>query len=172
MEIYTPRLRLEPLEERHAELLFDGLQSPHLYQFTSDAPPRNIHGLRARYRKLAHRHSPDGSELWLNWAVWSLAEKRYVGYVQATIAKDRDANVAYVFFPDAWGKGYGREAVKRMLDHLSEKYGHPEFSAYVDVRNHRSISLLQDLGFSRVGIRKDAELIKGVSTDEAEYRKP
>jgi [ribosomal protein S5]-alanine N-acetyltransferase len=171
MEIFTARLRLESIEERHAELFFDQLQNPDLYRFTPDAPPRTIDELRFRYRALECAHSPDGTEVWLNWAVWSNPEQRYVGYVQATVTKHYNASIAYVFFSDAWGKGYAREAVRRMLDHLNENYERPEFVAFVDIENHRSVSLLQDLGFSRVGIRKGARPSSDASKAEAEYRK-
>jgi ribosomal-protein-alanine N-acetyltransferase len=170
-ELHTPRLRLEPLGPRHAEAFFDGLTSESIYDFISDAPPRTVFDLRRRFAELAGGESPNGCERWLNWAVWVRSEKRYVGYVQATVAGDRKATVAYVFFPNAWGRGYAREAVKYMIDWLIGEYPDLELCAYVAVRNDRSISLLRHLGFACVNIRTRAELIRGVLSDEAEFRK-
>ena len=171
MELHTARLVLEPLEPRHASVLFEELQNPILYEFTDDEPPRNIEMLRDRYTALARRRSPDRAETWLNWVVWSVPEERYVGYVQATIAEGGSASIAYVFFADFWGKGYAREAVQSMLDHLVASQNAHEFRASVDQRNRRSIALLEHLGFVRVAVHKTPAPIKGVSSDEFEYRK-
>jgi RimJ/RimL family protein N-acetyltransferase len=171
MELHTPRLVLEPLEPRHASVLFEELQSPLLYEFTEDEPPRSVEALRDRYTALARRRSPDGAETWLNWVVRALPEKRYAGYVQATIAEGGSAFIAYVFFTGFRGKGYAREAAQRMLDHLGASYNCHEFRASVDERNHRSIALLEYSGFVRVAVRKTPTPIKGVSSDEFEYCK-
>src|ERR1700730_6301834 len=147
MELLTDRLRLEPLEARHADLLFECLQSASIYDFIPDKPPKSVEALRERYERLATRRSPDGMEVWLNWAVWSLVEKRYIGYVQATIVANRKVVLAYVLSPDAWSKGNGREAVRRIIDHLVEICPQAEVRAFVDVRNNRSIALLRAVGF-------------------------
>src|SRR5579872_4594279 len=61
-QIDTQRLILEPLVERHADVLFEGLSDARLYEFTDDKPPANLSTLRARFHRLESRHSPDGSE--------------------------------------------------------------------------------------------------------------
>jgi len=171
MDLVTRRLRLEPLEPHHAEALFAGLQNGSLYEYISDVPPVTVDTLRERYTRLSTRKSPEGTEHWLNWAIWSESEGRYLGYVQATVVVDSGAaTIAYVLFRDAWGVGYAREAVAAIIDHLIAAYRSPEVRANVDTRNLRSIALLEALGFDRVAVRKDAELIHGVLTDEAEYR--
>jgi len=163
------RLHLQPLEPHHAESLFDGLQNPRLYDFIDDQPPITIEALRARYVRLARRRSPDGSEIWLNWAVWSADETRFIGYVQATVTPDERAVIAYVLFPDAWGKGYAKAAVTLMMSHLAAIRPNLDFHAYADVRNRRSIALLDALGFRRIAVRKDAGTIRGMASDEAEF---
>ena len=171
MELLTPRLRLETLKPHHADAFFDDLQDARLYDYVADMPPSSIESLRDRYRALSRGQSPDGTEVWLNWAVWAFEEARHIGYVQATITATGGAIIAYVFFLHSWGKGYAREAVRRLIVYLCETYRPSELRAYVDVRNSRSIALLHALEFERVAVRKDAEMIHGVLTDEAEYRK-
>jgi RimJ/RimL family protein N-acetyltransferase len=171
IELSTARLRLEPLEPRHADGLFEGLQHPAIYAFIADAPPASIDALRDRYARLARRVSPDGAEEWLNWALRGVEEERLLGYVQATLPEEGDASIAYVLVPEAWGRGYAREAVAAMMDHLGAAYGRAAVRATVDTRNARSVALLEALGFERVRVREGAEWIGGVSTDEAEYRR-
>ncbi|MCC5642063.1 GNAT family N-acetyltransferase [Nostoc sp. CHAB 5824] len=171
MNIYSQRLCLEPLEPYHAELLFEGLQSASIYDFIEDVPPQNIELLRERYMVLARRQSPDGTEIWLNWAVWSFVEKYYVGYVQTTITVNKRAIVGYVFFPHSWGKGYAREAVTCMINYLVDTYQNLDFCAYVDVQNHRSIALLHNLGFVRSTFFQNVESKQDEFNHEVQYRK-
>lgn len=147
----TVRLRLEPLEEAHADLLFDGLRDEALYEFIDEAPPRDAEALRERYRRWTSRASPDGRQAWLNWALWSLPAGRFVGWVQATVHPDCAADIAYVLFRGAWGQGYAREAVAALIGHLREDWKVNTVRASVDARNRRSIALLEALGFGPAG---------------------
>jgi [ribosomal protein S5]-alanine N-acetyltransferase len=152
----TARVALEPLEPRHADELFEGLQDERLYRWIPEQRPESIESLRRRYEKLHLRRSPDGTELWLNWAIRALNETRYVGYVQATVRGNK-ALIAYVFFTDAWGKGFAFEAVVAMIMELREQYHVSEVCATVDQRNERSIRLLTKLGFKQVRINAPAD---------------
>ncbi|HEX6370897.1 MAG TPA: GNAT family N-acetyltransferase [Longimicrobium sp.] len=163
----TARLRLEPIETRHAEVFFGGLQDSDLYEFIDDIAPVTVEALRERYRMLARRQSPDGSEWWLNWAVASRVDGRYLGYVQATIPRDRPALIAYVFFRAAWGKGYATEAVAHLVGYLHRTWGCAEVAARVDAGNARSIALLGRLGFELVTEGPEAG---SVAPGEAEYQ--
>jgi ribosomal-protein-alanine N-acetyltransferase len=154
MEISSPRLRLEPLEERHAEALFEGLRAEAIYRFIDEEAPSSLAALRERYRRLQRRRSPSGSETWLNWAVWCLTGERYVGYVQATIRPDRSALIAYVIFPESWRRGFASEAVTMMVEELIREHGVHAFAATVDERNRASLALLRKLGFKQTGERR------------------
>lgn len=154
----------------HADKLFEGLRNERLYEFIAERPPTSLSALRDRYRLLATRNSPDNSEEWLNWALWSKPDNRYVGYVQATVYPNRSAQIAYVLMFDDWRKGFAREAVTAMVAHLHEHYRVSQVLARVDTRNQRSIGLLEALGFDRLAVHRQAEKIRGVWSDEAEYR--
>ncbi len=167
--LQTPRLCLIPLDPAHADLLFDGLRDDRLYEFIPDSPPVSVEWLRARYEKLAGRVSPDGTEAWLNWAVWASQAARYIGYVQATIRGGGVAEIAYVLFRAAWGNGFGREAVAAMISDLRDGYGATMARATVDPRNTRSVRLLLSLGFQHTMLRTGADRIRGILADESDY---
>jgi ribosomal-protein-alanine N-acetyltransferase len=170
LTLETRRLRLEPLAPRHAAALFEELRDSRLYEFLSEEPPASVAALRARYRMLARRKSPDGTEGWLNWALWSRDACRYVGYVQATVRPDRSAGIAYLLFAPYWGSGYAREAVAAMVTHLREHHDVTLISARVDTKNSRSIVLLEALGFERIAVYHAAACIRGIPRDDSEYR--
>ena len=170
--LHTSRLKLEPLGEAHAAALFEGLSDHRLYEFIGEQAPVSVEALAERYRRLATRMSPDGREHWLNWAIGSQASGRHVGWVQATVHADRSAHVAYLLFRESWGQGFAREAATAMVEHLRDAWSVRIVRATVDVRNRRSIALLEALGFVRGAVRRDAEVIRGVLSDEVEYRRP
>ena len=165
----TGRLRLEPLEERHAAALFAGLSDGALYEFTGDRAPQSLEALARRYRQLETRTSPDGREAWLNWALWSLPDAGYVGLIQATVHAERWAHVAYVLFRDAWSRGYAREATAALIDSLSLEWGVREIWATVDVRHRRAIALLEELGFLRMLHRHADSTTPDLPADEYLY---
>lgn len=147
LTLSTERLVMEPLEARHAAPLWPVLADPSLYQFTDDAPPKDLLWLQQRYQKLSGRKSPDGREHWLNWAIRDSGDDQFIGYVQATLASAGTAQIAYMLAKASWGRGLAREAVGAMLLHLESDWAVRMAVAQVDARNLRSIRLLEFLGF-------------------------
>jgi len=144
------RVRLDPLRVELARPMFDVLADERIYEFISERPPKSVEHLEARYEILATRLSPDATCRWLNWCVFSIKDRRYVGYVQATVPVQGDsAEIAYVFSPLFWGQGFAFNAVAVMLSMLARDYGCKHFIAHTEMTNLRSVSLLRRLGFIR-----------------------
>ena len=121
----TDRLVLEPLTRGHAEVMYEVLGDPGLYAYLDDGPPPSLDHLRGVYRQLEARVSPDGSELWLNWAV-CLRGGGTVGFVQATVAgaeawvhfnprAGRDARGCRIDCADAAHDAEGRPSIAMAL---------------------------------------------------------
>jgi len=163
----SPPLILEPLVERHAAILFSLLQDPALYEFVPEDAPKSLEQLQSRFRMLEGRRSPDGDELWLNWAV--LVDGEAAGLVQATCRLDRKLFVAYEVFDGFRRRGVAVGAVRLMLSHLSKFHLADLALAYVDTRNAASIAVLARLGFSRVRRIEGADYFKNAVSDEFEY---
>ena len=144
--IITPELTLEPLRTGHAEAMFDLLCDPAIYEYLDYSPPKSVEYLRGVYERLEARKSPDGSQLWLNWVICP-RDFPPVGYVQATVASNRTAHVAYVLASRYWGHGHAQRAMQAMLDHLTSAYDVGRCLATVEVENRRSIRLLERLDF-------------------------
>ncbi len=164
----APPLRLEPLVPDHADALFEGLCDPELYRFIPRPPPASLEALRTRYERLSSRSSPDGTEAWLNWAIWSEDDAATVGFVQATVGPS--AEIAYVLCRPYWGRGHARTAVAAMLEIIDREYGPIGCQAHIDPRNVASVALVRALGFVHVGTEVDADIIDGEPADEATYR--
>ncbi len=170
----TERLLLEPLMPEHATLLFEGLADERLYRFIPTDAPESAEALETRYRKLSSRRSPDGAEVWLNFAMrlreeGTLPKASYVGMLEATVFPNRSAYIAYTVFVPFWRQGYAREGCARMLRHLLEDYRVLVVVAEMDTRNAASVSLVEALGFERVGTTLGADHFKGSVSDEHRY---
>jgi len=142
----TARLRLEPQTAAHAEEMFAVLSDPAIYEY-ENTPPASLEWLRERYAKLESRRSPDGGQQWLNWVV-RLRTGEPIGYVQATVFAGGRAAIAYELSSRYWGRGLAREACEAMLSELAARYGVLDAHAVFKQRNHRSLRLLQRLGFA------------------------
>ena len=170
----TERLFLEPLMPEHAPLLAKDLADERLYRFIPTDAPESAEALETRYRKLSSRRSPDGSEVWLNFAMrlreeGTLPKASYVGMLEATVFPNRSAYIAYTVFVPFWRQGYAREGCARMLRHLLEDYKVLVVVAEMDTRNAASVSLAEALGFERVGTTLGADHFKGSVSDEHRY---
>ena len=163
----TPRLRLEPQVAGHAEALLEVLADPRTHTYIPSEPPTDLNALRARYARLETRRSPDGTEWWLNWTVFAALEA--IGTVQASVRHtEGSADVAYVFAPAAWGRGYAAEAMRAVLGFLPT-LGVVRAKAYIDTRNLASQRLITRLGFVQVGEILAADEFKGEVSDEYVY---
>jgi ribosomal-protein-alanine N-acetyltransferase len=138
-------LTLEPQFASHARAMFELLSDESLYEFENQ-PPASLAALRARFRRLESRRSPDGSQQWLNWVI-RLHSGDVAGYVQATVHRDGRAALAYVVGSNYWGKGIATKAVRAMMGELGARHGAAEFFAILKAGNTRSRRLLQRLGF-------------------------
>ena len=142
----TSGLVLEPQTQAHAEEMFDVLGDAAIYEYENE-PPASVEWLRARFKKLESRQSPNGREQWLNWVI-RLPTGGLIGYVQATVDHGGAASIAYVLSSAHWGRGLASTAVRAMIAELLEHHRVDHFYAVLKRENHRSLRLLERLGFS------------------------
>jgi RimJ/RimL family protein N-acetyltransferase len=145
--LHAPGLRLEPQTAAHAREMFEVLNDVEVHTYLDDTPPVSVDALRDRLARLETRHSVDGSEQWLNWAL-RLGDGVLIGYVQATVQANGLAWVAYVLGRAHWGRGHATRAMGAMIDELVNQYGVTQLLATADRDNRASIALLGRLGFT------------------------
>ena len=164
----TARLRIEPLRSNHAPLLFDALADSRIYTYVPDEVHTSVESLTRRYAFL-ERGAPEGvREVWLNWALQRVNDAAYIGTLQATVVPDSHAHIGYVLTPSAWGHGFATEACRWLVAALQRRFVLNEILATVDVRNARSLRVLERLGFQCIGT-EPAE-IRGETTTDFRYR--
>lgn len=160
---------LEPINEHHAELLFNELQAQELYDYIPQSPPESITTLKRRYLKWSARKSPIGDEYWLNYAIFDIDLSDYVGTVQATLQSKGKNYIAYEVFPKYQRRKVGTNAVKCLIAFMQSSFNIAVVTAHVDTRNEKSYKFLESLGFDRKSIIHDADFFNNSSSDEYVY---
>jgi ribosomal-protein-serine acetyltransferase len=103
------------------------------------------------------------------FAVWHRG--RIVG-ATGTVTMDRthdSAEVGYFVVGEAEGKGIMTRAVSAFVEHLFEAEGMNRLSARIMTENHRSIALIERLGFAREGVHREAYKLRDVHRDLVVY---
>ena len=166
-ELSSPRLVLEPLQARHAPLLFAGLSEPSLYTYIPQDPPTDHGALTARFERIARRGGARGDEVWLNWAM-RMVDGSYCGQFEATANVGGYVDIAYFVFAPMQGHGIATEAGATAIAALRAR-GATRIGASLDTRNLASAALVERLGMKRVKTEVAADFFKGASSDEFRY---
>jgi ribosomal-protein-alanine N-acetyltransferase len=167
--ITTPRLRLEPLDGRHAALLFEGLRDPAIYEWISVQPSPDLAHLQARWTRVAQLPLVGVDVLDVGWAVQRSADGAWIGKMDAAVtALGMATNVGYLFVRAAWGHGYATEALVALAAHL-RRHGVFEQHATVTVGNTASCRVLDRAGFVRERVLPANDTLRGVPVDDVEY---
>jgi RimJ/RimL family protein N-acetyltransferase len=162
-------MRVEPLLPAHAALLFPILADARLYTLVPESPYASEMALADRFARLARGAPANTDETWLNWALLRCDMRQAVGTLQATVTAAGRVYIGYVIDPARWGEGYATEACRWLLATLPRRVFITEFIATVDVRNARSIRVLERLGFVRIGV--EAAQLHGAPTTDYRYRR-
>ncbi len=148
--IDTERLTIEALAVRHAAGLFVALDDERVGRFIGGPDVTSVEALVARIERVSAGPGPEWDEQWLNWAV--LLDGVVIGRIEATlrhgVGQPGIAEIAYVFGPAWWGRGFATEATAWMIDHLASAHSVIQCWATVDPSNTASIDLLERLGFA------------------------
>jgi RimJ/RimL family protein N-acetyltransferase len=86
-----------------------------------------------------------------------------------TSAVDRQAEIGYVFHPDAQGRGLATEAARALVDLAFDGLGVHRVYGAIDARNGASARVLEHLGMRREAHLVENEWVKGEWTDEVIY---
>ena len=150
--IFTPRLELRRTRAEDAAAMFDALRDPRMYAFIPRGAPVKVADVEARFARVIQETAPDRLDQWLNWTVWLREANTGLGTIEATVKPDHRTEIGYLFDTRVWRRGYAREAVSAMINHLSQN-GAASFEASIDIRNTASKALAASLGFTHVETR-------------------
>ncbi len=153
----SARLTMRPQRLDDAEALFEAYGDTELMRYWSSGPHADLAETRAYMAPRLDRS---------DWRAWSIIEResdRVIGTVSAGQRRAGVVEIGYLLVRSAWGRGYAREAVSRLIDLLVRDEGNRRVFADTDPDNVASNTLLETLGFRREGyLRAEWETHIGV----------
>jgi RimJ/RimL family protein N-acetyltransferase len=148
--IRTERLELRPLVADDADDLVELLDDPLVNEWLGP----DLADLRERFTRWESRRSPDGSQVWLNWAARRLDDGAPVAWVQATV-KGPAAEVAYATLPSQRRRGYTAEAVRAVSGWLDVA----SLEAHIEASNEGSAGVARAIGLHPTDELHDGEVV-------------
>jgi len=148
----SERLAIEPVETGHADETFVHLSDETMWRYFPHQRAESLEQLRETYARRARGPSNE-KERWENWVLRERASGAAAGDLQATIFCDeKRALIAYGVFAPFRGRGYAREAVHVLLEHLRSSHNVRRAIAEISPHNEPSLRLIRDLGFVQTGM--------------------
>lgn len=144
--IETERLILKLYEENDRES-FVGLLTDERVMKYVDKGVMSPHAAEALWNKMMGWY---GQGMDTVWAVFSKEDGSYLGNasIRPRLEKPSDWEVGYYLVPGAWGKGFGSELAKRLVEYGFEDLGLEAVFATVDYENVPSRRILEKAGMS------------------------
>jgi RimJ/RimL family protein N-acetyltransferase len=144
----APRLIIEPLRAEHLPELATQLRQPLVYEHIGGTPTLEAFILD-RERALAGPGEAARDQVWLNFLVREQTSRQMLGRLEATL-HDAVAEVAFLFGPSHWGKGYASEALAWLHAVIQASHGISSFWATTVPENSRCQALLRRSGYEQV----------------------
>ncbi|MCG7202667.1 GNAT family N-acetyltransferase [Streptomyces arenae] len=151
MQMDTPRLRLRHFTPADVEAFVAYRSDPEVARYQDWEFPLSLESARRLVR--AYSRSDPGAPGWFPYAIEVKADGCVVGDVAVHRRRSgEEAELGFSLARDRQGQGYATEAVRGVLDTLFAG-GLRTAAAECDVRNERSVRLLERLGFTCTGQR-------------------
>jgi RimJ/RimL family protein N-acetyltransferase len=152
-------VRLEPLEPRHADGLWEAARDPLTWQWLSILQPETREQLD-EVLAAAMSARDAGDEL----PLVTHSDGRIVGSTRFLALRPEHGSVEIGWtwlHPSAWGTGVNVEAKLLMLQHAFEQWGCRRVELKTDARNDRSRGAMEAMGARFEGIHRKHMLVRG-----------
>lgn len=152
--VTTERLTLREVEIGDQQKIFEGFSNPIVTKYmditysTFEATAEQMLWYETK------RKNGTGN----SWAVIN-EQQAFIGVISTYNLHPlhKRCEIGYWFFPEYWGKGYGKESMDILLKTLAKQQNIHRFIAEVEPENKASVALLNSLGFIREAVFKEHE---------------
>ena len=158
--LYTERLSLRMMHPIDAEDMFDYARRPEVTKYLLWREHTDIEYTRDYLNYISGRYAL-GS--FFDWALIDRESRRMIGTCGFTRIDtvNNSAEIGYVLNPDFHRRGFGSEAVRRVLKFGFEELGLQRIEARFMQGNEASLALMKSVGMTFEGYMRDLMLVKG-----------
>jgi aminoglycoside 6'-N-acetyltransferase len=165
--VHTERLTLRAMTQDDAEDLAARRSDPVTAEFQAWSLPYSPERARALIEDVnGHPWATPGE--WHQLAVVETASGRVVGDLAFFLAANgHSGEIGYTLHPWARGQGFATEAAGALVDHLVRELGLHRVEASTHPGNAASNRVLERLGFTLEGVKRESYWVDEVVTDDA-----
>ena len=158
--LYTEHLSLRMMNPIDAEDMFDYARRPEVTKYLLWREHTDIEYTRDYLNYISGRYAL-GS--FFDWALIDRESRRMIGTCGFTRidTANNSAEIGYVLNPDFHRRGFGSEAVRRVLKFGFEELGLQRIEARFMQGNEASLALMKSVGMTFEGYMRDLMLVKG-----------
>lgn len=162
------RVVLRWLTREDIPALYTVFSDPEVMRFWGTPPMEDETEAHALLEEI-HTYAQNGALL--QWGLARRSDDQMMGTctLVGLDIKNRRAEIGFALGRAHWGKGYMREMLPVLLDHVFETLDLHGIEADVDPRNTASIRLLEHLGFKREGVLRERWFVNGEAQDSIIY---
>jgi len=166
--LHTERLTLRIMEERDLAALQAYYTDPLYLRYLPNTAWTSLEDAHAWFHRLDARRREGAA---LQFVIEDKATGAVLGICLLFNLDDgsQRAELGYALGPAHQGKGYAREAVKRLIEFAFDELGLRRLDATVDPRNAASARVLTDFGFVHEGTKRENVVMKGEVVSSALY---
>ena len=148
----------EPLTLAHTDQLAVLLLNDDVYKYIGGRPPSRAQFCEGMRRAMAGPPPSRAGEEWINYAVRRIDDNILLGRLEATV-HDGIAEVAFLFGPKYWGKGYATKSLLWLHQQLHARNSLPALWATTVRDNHKCQALLRRCGYIAVTNERPPHLV-------------
>lgn len=166
----TNRLIIRDYIEEDLFDLYQLLGDSMAMKFTMDLYVESIEGARENLN-YAMTHASSRPRSVFFFAVLEKATGRYIGSCGFNEIEDSrtdtiaSVEMGYFYMPEFWGRGYGTEAAKALIDYMIEHTAYMRITAGCAATNTASIKILNAAGLSLIRVLPDHQKIQDQVVD-------
>ncbi len=156
----TERLYLRPMSVVDASDMYEYAKRRDVTEYLLWSPHPSEQYTRDYLRYIERRYAMGE---FYDWAVVERSSKKMIGTAGFTRFDfpHNSGEIGYVLNPDFHGRGYGTEAARRVIRFGFERLGLHRIEAKFMRGNDASLHVMEKLGMSLEGYRRDGMLVKG-----------
>ena len=158
--LYTERLSLRAMHPIDAEDMFDYAKRPEVTKYLLWSEHEDIYMTRDYLHYIGRRYALGD---FYDWAIIDRESRKMIGTCGFTKidAANNSAEIGYVLNPDFHRRGFGSEAVKRILQFGFEELSLNRIEARFMQGNAASRALAESVGMTFEGYMRDLVFVKG-----------
>ncbi|BAJ63298.1 GNAT family N-acetyltransferase [Anaerolinea thermophila] len=163
--LFSQRLRLRPIQRSDLPFFVEWLNDPEVRQFITVTVPLSLEEEEQWYEQMLKQPKPERP---FAIEVREEGEWRLIGNITLFDLSwvNRSAEVGILIGDKRfWNRGYGREAMRLMVQHAFETLNLNRVYLRVDVENIRGIKSYEQAGFVKEGILRQANYRNGKYSD-------